>query len=291
MFGPLRPGHADHADRATVHGVAVLRVERGLQRHRLLRRHHAGLAVGGGRFRRADAVPDTLRQRSGDPGPVALAQAVAFAEPVSLSVPLPESQPVAQPLPIALAIPSPSPTPPPQRQLTVGRSGAGDGAVTSSPGGISCPSDWSQGFDEGTRVTLSADPDSRSTFGGWSGDCGGTGTCTVTMNGARSVTARFDLPSQYTLSVTTTGGTVVSSPFGIDCGSGGNDCSQIFDRGSTVGLTALPDLGSLFDHWTGACSGGSLGCSVTMMSQPQSVGAVFRGLSDGDPGRAARPLR
>jgi List-Bact-rpt repeat protein len=110
------------------------------------------------------------------------------------------------------------------------------------------------------------------------------------MNGARSVTARFDLPSRYTLSVTTTGhGTVVSSPFGIDCGSGGNMCSKGFDRGSTVGLTAIPDLGSSFDHWTGACSGG-FGCSVTM-SEPKSVGAIFHGLGDGDPGRAVRALR
>jgi endoglucanase len=41
-------------------------------------------------------------------------------------------------------------------------------------------------------VTLTASAASGSTFAGWSGACTGTGTCTVSMSAARSVTATFN---------------------------------------------------------------------------------------------------
>ena len=42
-----------------------------------------------------------------------------------------------------------------------------------------------------TTATLTATANATSTFDGWSGACSGTGTCTVTMDQARSVTATF----------------------------------------------------------------------------------------------------
>lgn len=54
--------------------------------------------------------------------------------------------------------------------LSVSKAGTGNGTVTSDPGGISCGSDCSQSYTDGTVVTLSASPDSQSTFTGWSGD-------------------------------------------------------------------------------------------------------------------------
>ena len=73
--------------------------------------------------------------------------------------------------------------------LTVTRSGSG--SVTSSPAGISCGSDCSEGYASGTSVTLTATPASGYTFGGWSGACSGTGGCTVSMTTARNVSATF----------------------------------------------------------------------------------------------------
>jgi Divergent InlB B-repeat domain/Right handed beta helix region len=78
--------------------------------------------------------------------------------------------------------------------LTVSEAGTGSGTITSGPSGIACGSACSASFDSGTSVTLTAAPDGTSTFIGWSGaGCSGTGTCTVTMSQARSVTASFTL--------------------------------------------------------------------------------------------------
>jgi hypothetical protein len=78
-------------------------------------------------------------------------------------------------------------TPPPTYMLTV--SDSGNGAV-SGPG-ITCPGDCSQSYTSGTVATLTATPAAGSTFSGWGGSCSGMGGCSVTMSGARSVTASF----------------------------------------------------------------------------------------------------
>jgi Divergent InlB B-repeat domain len=76
--------------------------------------------------------------------------------------------------------------------LTVSRTGAGGGTVTSSPGGIDCGTACSGSYAAGAVVTLSAIPGSGSSFTGWSGDCSGTDTCTLTMSQARGVSAGFE---------------------------------------------------------------------------------------------------
>jgi hypothetical protein len=55
----------------------------------------------------------------------------------------------------------------------------------------------------------------------------------------------------HTLMVTKGGtgtGTVTSDPPGIDCGS---DCSEVYDEGTEVELTAVADSGSIFAGWSG----------------------------------------
>ena len=78
--------------------------------------------------------------------------------------------------------------------LTVTDAGSGAGTVQSSPAGIeACSSSCSLAFDDGTAVTLTASPDSYSTFAGWSGGgCSGTGTCQVTIGAETAVTATFN---------------------------------------------------------------------------------------------------
>jgi hypothetical protein len=79
---------------------------------------------------------------------------------------------------------------PTTRTLSVSKTGAGTGTVTSNPPGINCGSTCSASFNNGQSVTLTATPGANSTFNGWSGDCTGT-TCTVTMDANKSVSALF----------------------------------------------------------------------------------------------------
>ena len=161
--------------------------------------------------------------------------------------------------------------------LTVSKNGSGSGSVSSSPGPISCGATCSAGYDHGTVVTLTATADAGSTFAAWSGACTGTGTCQVTMDQARAVTATFNTvpptTTSHTLTVTKAGtgtGGVTSAPAGINCGG---TCSASFTSPTSVTLTATPTGGSTFAGWSGDCTGtGS--CTVTM-SADHAVTATF----------------
>ena len=76
--------------------------------------------------------------------------------------------------------------------LTVERTGAGTGTVTSDPDGIDCGTDCAETFRNGTEVTLTATADADAVFAGWLGPCEGTGDCALTVNGDITVTARFN---------------------------------------------------------------------------------------------------
>jgi hypothetical protein len=92
--------------------------------------------------------------------------------------------------------------PPQQFTLMVSKAGTGSGTVTSNPAGINCGATCSALFDFGTSVTLTASAASGSTFAGWSGEgCSGTGTCTVSMTQARSVTATFSTNNSPTITM------------------------------------------------------------------------------------------
>jgi hypothetical protein len=81
----------------------------------------------------------------------------------------------------------------PTHTLTVAKNGTGSGSVSSSPAGIDCGATCSHAYTQGQLVTLTPTAAAGSTFADWSGDCTGTGACTVTMSQARSVTATFNL--------------------------------------------------------------------------------------------------
>jgi len=157
--------------------------------------------------------------------------------------------------------------------LTVTKTGSGSGTVTSDVGGIDCGSTCSAVYDEGTSVTLSASASAGSRFAGWSGEgCSGTDTCTVTVSQASEVGASF--VEVYTLTVTKTGsgsGTVSSDVGAIDCGS---TCTDDYDTGTSVTLSASAAAGSRFAGWSGAGCSGTDTCTVTM-SQARNVTATF----------------
>lgn len=157
----------------------------------------------------------------------------------------------------------------PNPVLSIGKTGIG--TVTSAPGGISCDPACSAAFPFGQAITLTASPAAGYAFLNWTGGCSGTAlTCTLTLYTDQTVTANF-VPV-FTLSVATTGsGTVASNPVGINCGA---ICSANFTTGQAVNLTATPSPGSVFSYWSGACSGLSAACTVTMHAN-QGVTAHF----------------
>ena len=161
--------------------------------------------------------------------------------------------------------------------LQVTKAGNGSGKVTGVPAGISCGFYCSATFITGTSITLSAAAGTGSSFSGWSGEgCSGTGTCTVNMTAARTVTATFTL-NTYSLSVSTTGsGSISSSPAGINCGT---DCSERYNYGTRVTLTANPAAGWVFGSWGDRCLGDvATSCPVTVDAD-KSVSARFTNIT------------
>jgi hypothetical protein len=151
---------------------------------------------------------------------------------------------------------------------------SGNGSVSSADKVISCGNKCAATYTLGTIVTLAASPGSGSVFGGWGGACtGNQSTCSVVVNDAMNVSAIF--LSQFTLSVgKSNSGTVTSTPGNdrtINCGS---TCSAKFTQGAEVTLTATPPAGKQFLNWSGACSGNSPTCTLSI-NQSTSVQAVF----------------
>jgi hypothetical protein len=144
--------------------------------------------------------------------------------------------------------------------------------VTSSPAGINCGNTCSASFPTGSSVTLTATAPSGSIFDGWSGGgCSGTGTCTTVMATSQTVVATFSLASTLTVNKSGSGnGTVTSNPAGINCGG---ECSQSYEQGTVVTLTATPNGNSNFAGWSGPCSGTGT-CTIALTANT-TVGAQF----------------
>ncbi len=68
-------------------------------------------------------------------------------------------------------------------------------------------------------------------------------------------------------------GSIASSPAGINCPS---DCSEPYDPGATVTLTATPAAGSVLSAWTGACASAGTAPQCTLALNGNTVmGATF----------------
>lgn len=183
--------------------------------------------------------------------------------------------------------------------LTVATTGTGSGSVQSVPEGINCGNGGTactQSYVMDTQVTLSFSAASGSVFDGWSGACSGTGSCVVTMDAAKDVTARFvptnqlfvTISGQGNQSFTPAAGTIAASinvtPPNTACDATYNGTSTSFSgacpnnlfyaEGTVVTLTVTFDDNSThFSGWEGACTGTGT-CTVTM-SQDVTVRAVF----------------
>ena len=122
-----------------------------------------------------------------------------------------------------------------------------DLTISSTEGGeVTTPGEGAFTYAEGSVVELMATAASGYQFVNWAGDIdtiasSDSGTTTITMDGAKSLTANF-APVRYNLAAHSTGGGSVITP-----GEG----TFAYDRDTVVNLLATPDTGYQFAAWTG----------------------------------------
>ena len=115
----------------------------------------------------------------------------------------------------------------------------GNGTVNKNPNQTTYP--------YGTIVQLTAIPDIGWTFDHWSGDLtGNTNPTNITINDNKTVIANFTI-NQYTLTINIEGNGTVNK----------NPNQTTYSYGTVVELTAIPDNGWMFSHWSGDLSGGN----------------------------------
>jgi hypothetical protein len=160
-----------------------------------------------------------------------------------------------------------------RRTLTVTVSG--EGSVTSEPAGIDCPGACSADFDAGTEVTLTAVPESGSTFSGFSGDCAGREPCTLTMDGDKAVTASFGRPFHTTAYVVDQ-----AHPQAGDDNPGTEDlpwltvshAADVLQAGETVYVRS-----GVYDERVGVENTGTSAEPVNFVGYPDDARPVIRG--------------
>src|SRR6185295_7486326 len=94
----------------------------------------------------------------------------------------------------------------PTYALNVTGSGTGSGTIVSQSGllpaincaisaGTAVSGACTASYPQGTPVTLTASPSGGHSFDGWSGDCTGTGGCSLNMDANRAAAAAFTAPA------------------------------------------------------------------------------------------------
>lgn len=153
--------------------------------------------------------------------------------------------------------------------------------VTSSAGGISCPGTCSANVVPGTSVTLTAAPAADESFVEWTGGgCAGRAlTCVVSVDSAKSVTARFAKLLLYANSKqtlfrvdATTGSSTTIGSFSGGCASVEIGDIAIDRNGGAYAFTREGSSSRLFslDLATAACGASAIGASG-----PLCPGATF----------------
>jgi hypothetical protein len=145
----------------------------------------------------------------------------------------------------------------PVRSLTVERTAGG--SVSSNPAGIDCGSRCTVEKPPGTEVSLVAVPSPGFVFAGWR-DCPAAEEtrCTLKLDSNVVVGASF-LPIRTVSVAPSVGGSVKSSPSGIDCGT---TCSTSVTGVTLLTLAAVPHAGYEFAGWTGCDQSDGPYCNI-----------------------------
>ncbi|GMU39519.1 MAG: hypothetical protein AMXMBFR23_03850 [Chloroflexota bacterium] len=160
---------------------------------------------------------------------------------------------------------------------------SGSGSVSSAPAGINCPPTCSQSFTGGTFVTLTASPATNYAFDGWSGACSGTGSCVVTMDGAKNVAATFRLAGGIlSISSTSLGDFDIGERRVItvtNIGSGSTAALTVQINGTYFGIVPAIALPPVADTCSGAVlsPGGSCQFTLTFSPPPGVPSGLYHG--------------
>ena len=159
---------------------------------------------------------------------------------------------------------------------TISVTKAGSGTVTGTvtgitPSPIRCGTICSASLASTSSIRLYASPATGQRFKGWTGACSGTvQSCTLTLAAARQATATFEVAPTSSISISKMGaGTISGGP--IQCGS---TCTGTVVSGTSLTLLATPAEGQIFAGWSGACSGLSSSCTISVSSD-KLVAATF----------------
>jgi hypothetical protein len=168
-------------------------------------------------------------------------------------------------------------------QLAVATTGHGAGIVTGA--GINCTSGSTPGcstlvdvMSPPKQVTLHAVPDASSVFTGWSGPCGGTGDCNVSMDAPKTAIASF-APRSFSVTIQLSGaGGTVTGPNGFTCTSSLGCTLPVANTSPAqqVVLTASPSTG--FIGWSGNGSGSGTTYTLTV-DDNKNIYANWQGTS------------
>ncbi len=126
-------------------------------------------------------------------------------------------------------------------------------------------------YEEGTELSLIAEPETGSEFVEFYGDCG-PGECELTMDEEHNVTITFEaLEEFFPLAIDTAGNGTGEVECDVE-GGGAEPCEEEYLEGTELTLVANPDPGSEFVEWIGDCDPED--CELTM-DEEHSVTALF----------------
>jgi len=152
--------------------------------------------------------------------------------------------------------------------------------ISSTEGGsVTIPGEGTFAYNEGTVIDLAVEADEGYQFINWTGDVDtiddvdGPAT-TMTVNDDYSITANFEEKIEYELTISSTGGGVVTTP-----GEG----TFTYGEGDEVNLVATPNAGYRFVSWigdVGTIADVKAAATTITMNGDYSITANFRSQID-----------
>jgi hypothetical protein len=165
--------------------------------------------------------------------------------------------------------------PEPPFELTVETAGTGEGEVSCEvEGGPAEECEAEAEYEEGTQITVIAEPEAGSELAEWSGDCDTVSgnECEVEMDADKTVTATFDLVPTFELEISTEGSGEGEVECEVEAGPV-EPCEAEYEEGTEVALVPEAETGSEFTGWSEDCTGTGA-CELTM-DEDKSVTAGF----------------